>query len=466
MRTIVFVLWLVACGRSEPPPPDRPARRDPAPGRVESPAPAPSASVATPAPELPDDGDDDGNLPVEGAPSTGGATAAVPTGVTSPSATSTAPSGTCVVVDPPLRVWAAPAPPALVTDAGAALVAGYTVDGGHDVVFVAEWSPGRPPAPLRRIALAGNAPADRRTAPPSLLALGDRRIVLAHAEASGRLALREIRRGDPVGAGERTVTVGQGADLRFAPALARIGDHIAVAWTDGRATPMRLRLAILDAALAPSGPERDVTPVSMGAAAPSFVVGAVPPLLLFIDPRRGISPIHRLALGADGPVGESRVIVSTGVAPDRPVVAGALAGDRPLVAWSVIGRAATTAVGLARLDSAWTAYARPPEPLVPGTAYTPLSVSTVRLEQAHAVFATDQPTAATPTPSGAAIREAAVQIGVRVVAADGALRAPLTVAGPDGTARGAALASFGGRRVALSFRDGGGTYVSRLDCAP
>lgn len=363
-----------------------------------------------------------------------------------------------MIVDEPQRVWAAAAPPALTLDSGAAIVAGYTVEGDHDVVFVAQWSPGRPPSPLRRVALTGRAPDDRRSAPPALLSLGDGRVVLAYADAAGRVAVRAIRRGDAVGAGEQPVPVGEGADLRFAPALARIGDRVAVAWTDGRVTPMHLRVAMLDATMRVLGEPRDVTPTSMGAAAPAFVSGASAPLLLFIDPRRGISPIHRLELDANGPRGESRVIVSTGVAPDRPVLAAALAGDRPLVAWAVVGRAATTAIGLARLESTWNAYARPPEPLVPGTAYTPLSVSAVRLDHAAAVFATDRPTAAAVSPP--------VQVAVRVVRPEGALGAPLTVSGPDGTSRSAVLASLGDRRVVLAFRDGGGTFVSRLDCAP
>jgi len=75
--------------------------------------------------------------------------------------------------------------------------------------------------------------------------------------------------------------VGEGADMRFAPAVAKLARRTAVAWTT-RGDTMRVSLAIVD----PDGTlvaTHRVTPTSMGGAAPVFAAGSGPAWLLFLD---------------------------------------------------------------------------------------------------------------------------------------------------------------------------------------
>ncbi|HJL17785.1 MAG TPA: hypothetical protein RMH99_19125 [Sandaracinaceae bacterium LLY-WYZ-13_1] len=330
---------------------------------------------------------------------------------------------------------------------GAFWVAGTTAgDDGEEAVLVRVPLDGAAQVSARA-SLEEAVPADRRRAAPALT-IHDGRAILALVDASHRVRVARFEPGPS--AALAFATAAEGASLRFSPALAPAGDGWVLAWTDERGTPMRVRAARLDASGARRGEPTDLTPAGGGAAAPAFARGAEPPVLVFVDPRQGMSVAHRVAVtdaGFSGPA----VARPVGLVAEPPETAAVRLGATDWLGYTAVGNVATTAVGLVRLEGT-----SDPVPLVAGTGYGVLHVDATRLGDG-AVFAADAPTDSPP--------DAPRELHVRVVDADGTPLGEATVAsGPDRAASRGRVAVASGA-VATTFVSTDGTYVALGRCA-
>jgi hypothetical protein len=232
--------------------------------------------------------------------------------------------------------------------------------------------------------------------------------------------------------------------------VALLEEHRVVAWAQAKNEGMRVRLVRLklDGSLAS---RHDVTLESMGATAPVFVAGAGEPILLFLDARKGVSPLLRLALREDGTPTEAEVVRPVRNAYEPPDLAAA-AAEPARIGYTAVGSAATTAVGLLPLDGSGAS----PVALVPGEGYGRLGVAGASLGGA-ALFAASAPRGQDP--------ESDREIHVRRV--DGEGPGPATVLrGPGGRAREPSLATGAGGKAAVTFEADGGIYLVRLECTP
>ncbi|HEX2676945.1 MAG TPA: hypothetical protein VHM19_09905, partial [Polyangiales bacterium] len=195
--------------------------------------------------------------------------------------------------------------------------------------------------------------------------------------------------------------------------------------------------------------KRDITPESMGAAAPTFVSGASPPSLLMVDARQGMSPLLRIDLSSDGTPSVSKVVLplSTVSTPTALVAASASVGT--YVGYLGVGSAATSAVGLVAIEP----LVGSPTPLVPGTGYGSLHVAATAAPRGL-LFAADAPTA----PAKDSPREIRVQVIGKTGPGVG------TVISGQGGASNAAIARDDTGIVAVAFSSGSGVYVARLRC--
>lgn len=364
------------------------------------------------------------------------------------------PAGACVALtDLAQRVWDAPGVPAIAVAGERFHVAihsrggGATDAGGADALHLVSVSPEAEPTPTRTIRITPPHAA-ARTAPPALAVDGEL-LALAFIDGQGHVRLGSIDPGAP-SANLRTIEAGSGADLRFAPALAVVGDRRVVAWTDGTATPMRVRVARADR----SGvllDTRDVTMRGMGAAAPVFAAGASPTTLYFVDPRAGISPIIKAVLDPDGVPLPSAVARPVGTVSVPPELAVAVDGEgNAFAGYTAIGNMATTAVGMMPLFG----EVATPVALVPGIGYGPLNVAATAGSEA-VVFAADAPQDQPP--------EAEREIHLRVVR--GGTPGPvLTLTGPDGTGRQVAIARRSDGILGVAFSTGDGVFVAWARC--
>ncbi|MFW6023729.1 MAG: hypothetical protein ACOC9O_03190, partial [Myxococcota bacterium] len=316
-----------------------------------------------------------------------------------------APEGGCAEVGDRAVVWPRPGAVAVGVHRSGFVVAGHApgTDEGEEEVFVARVAPQGRPAPLSRATVAPPSDAEHRAA-PGLLVDGTRAWV-ASVDGKGALGVARLDLDRP-GAPLRFNPVAEGADTRFAPSLVRIGDGVSIAWVDGQGTPMRVQVTRVDLR-GKATSTHEVTLEAMGAAAPVFVDGASSPVLVFIDPRAGMSPIVRVPMGSDGVPRAGRVALSVGQATEPPHLAAAATPQGVAVAYTAIGSGATTAVGLVQLG----APSRAPTPLVEGTGYGALSVAATALPSA-ALFVAEAPTARD--------RQASRRLHVRRVDAAGA----------------------------------------------
>ncbi len=182
--------------------------------------------------------------------------------------------------------------------------------------------------------------------------------------------------------------VARDVDRRFAPALAQLHGALLIAFTRTVDSAMHTFVArVTD----PRIDVFDVTPVSHGATAATFVLGVSSPTLVMLDARAGVSPLLEVGFARDG--SPLPAIVRTPVSqPYAPplLAAVALPGGDTQVAFTAIGRAAATAVGLVPLRQA-----APPRALLPSLGYGVLSLAAAVSSRA-AVFALEAPIAATP----------------------------------------------------------------------
>ncbi|UJR85569.1 Hypothetical protein I5071_76490 [Sandaracinus amylolyticus] len=352
------------------------------------------------------------------------------------------PRGCALQSEAPMRLLTAGGPPSIVAlDDGAFLVAAYD----QQALVVVRARPGALPEPIASIPIEGAPP---REAAPGMARTGPQEVTLAFVDGRGRVLSATLDPTLPASAPSAHELASAGADPRFPPAVRAVGTRRAIAWTDGSATPMHLKLAVLESGRVVA--THDVTPVAGGGAAPAFVDGVGDTMLLFLDPRVGISVAHRVVLGPDGAPSPTEVARPLNLAAEPPAIAAARSNvsGRTWLAYAAVGNLATRAVGL--VDAAGTEM---PSPLVPGVGYgDPLTIAAASSGRT-VVFAAEAPTAAA--------REAPHEIRMRVVDERGA-GDPMVIPGP---ATDPALARGDDALIAVAYRGGGAVMVQFARCA-
>jgi hypothetical protein len=357
-----------------------------------------------------------------------------------------APKGSCVVLDPGRRVWQTPGPVAIAALERGFAVAGYARKGeaGEQLFLVSVPASGLP-EPIASLELKPPQTA-KRIAPPGLAMRTQNDVVVAFTDGNGALRARRMRMA--LAGHGASIELAKGVDTRFSPALITSQDRTLVAYTLGT-TPMRTMLATL-AGDGSVEDKRDVTPVSMGASAPSFVSGAEPPVLLMLDARDGMSPLLRLDLSADGSSSEpAQVVVPVSMVASPPELAAASSSIGTHVVYTGVGSAATTAVGLVSIAPIVGA----PEALVPGTSYGQLHTSATAAPRAVIVVATAP---LTPT------KDPELELQVSVVGVAG--RGPAVVIRGAGGASHPAIARDDAGYVAVAYTTPSGVFVAFLRC--
>ncbi len=365
-------------------------------------------------------------------------------------------SRSCALLDKePTRIWPQQSPLAIAAVGEGFVAAGYvSEDGEHgkdgedgaERVVVVRVSPGALPRPLQTLTLKNPHPGER-LAPPGLGQASPGRVTLAVVDGMGALQVAHLRANASAAAGVLK-PIAQGADARMAPAVTSLGHLAVVAWTQG-STPMVTRLAVFDA-MGNVTQVHDIRPPAMGAAAPTFVHGLSPPVLVMVDARQGFSPLLRVRLSASGKPGEAEIALPVGSMGTPPELAAARAPSGTYVGYTGTGSALTSAVGLVAIDP----VPGSPQPMVKGTAYGQLHVAAAATPRA-ALFAADAPQQPGKDPPH--------EIHVHLVDQDG--MGPATVVrGPEGNASHAALARTEGGTVAVAFTTASGAYVAWLRC--
>ena len=398
-------LLLIACSEDPRPtpaesvdPPEAPSAVDPPP-ESEAPAPEPSAPDPAPAPVVPSE--------IGAAPPAPEAGCAFGT----PSAIAAGQWGDVARADDGF------------------VAATSSSEGTRETLSVWRLEAGAEPTRLSTHALTYPVPSDRRRAGPALSA---EHVAWVDGERSLFVA--------PLSRDARPTRIGGPASLRFSPALVLAGDVRAVAWTDDSGTPMRVRGRHLRPSGEPTGEAADLTPEGGGGAAPSALGASI----VFLDPRAAMSVAHRAEVGTDG-FAPTTVARPVGLVTAPPVIAALGDEASPWLAFTLVGAAATTAVGLVELGGA-----APARPIVPGTGY-----GTLHVDGDGRVVAADAPRDRPP--------DAPREIHVHVVGDDGALGEAAVITGPGGSGRRGRVA-VGRDGVAVLFIEAGRAYVSFGRC--
>ena len=370
-----------------------------------------------------------------------------------------APAHHCVTLAPRAARISTERGPAIVRAGGDAfLVAGYAQTAHGPQVYAIRVQADGHTQPLFTAPLTpstSSRPTRLPTVPPGLEVQGDRALLVwvdGDRLRAAPLAVSAWR-------GARLLDLGQGADARFSPAVALRPQAALVAYTDGSATPMHVRL--LRVGLGGDVEARaDVTPQGFGAAAPTFAVSTTSesPQLYFLEPRSGTSALYRVEFDADlGPRPATLVRpINSVYEPPRLAVVRSTPGA---VAYTALGNAATTAIGLLPLADAST----PPVALLRGSGFGLFGLDVAALPGA-ALFAFGAPIAhSTAAPGAAPPSHAVHEIHVRlaapgpmpelVIARQGGAEAPSIAVGPDGL-------------IALTYAAPGGVYLNWLSCTP
>lgn len=415
----LFALSALACGRSAERSESQPL---PAPTRVETSHEEPASSAERPRSAVPS------------------AAGAAPVGAAVPAA----PERGCAFGEP--RAVHAGGWSAVAAAPGAVVVAGTAHEGERERMFALGVGFDGTTRVLAEGALEHAVPPEHRRSGPALASSGER-LAFVVLDGRRRVLLAELSAAAP-GAAPSWTTVGEGASLRFAPAVAAVGGGWAVAWTGEEGEVMRVHGALVRRGAVEG--VRELRSPAGGAAAPAFVVGAGAPTMLFVDPREGLSVIHRAAVSADG-FGEPTIGRPVNLVAEPPALAAALVGEREWAAYTAIGLGATTAIGLVRLDSTEAAVA-----VVRGTGYGVLHVASAPLPGERALFVGDAPQEPAPT--------APRELHARVLDRDGVLGEPAVVRGPSGAARRGRVAHVTDGVVGLSFTDGEQIHVALGRC--
>jgi len=401
-----LALAIVFCGCEDPPPP---ASRDP---RASPPTKTKSAVDPTP----------------ESTPSINAATGSVR------QRTSTGAPG--IRWSAPLHVASVRARPAIAWMERDAFVLGwYTQTGAALITIDATNGAGAP------LYISLDPPAlIERSAAPGLAATG-RTVFLAAIDNQGRVHLCTTS----VAATAASFSmIGPSADPRFSPTVMPLNDRIAIAWTDGQSGLMRLQVGLYSMQRRTVS-VRDITPPSMGGAAPTWVIGAERPTLAFVDAREGVSPILTVELDAQGEPGSSIVQKPVSNLASPPALAVLRTAEHFVAGFTAVGQLATSAVGMVNFRSN---DARP-VPIVAGTGYGPTHV-TGTIVNGTILFAGDAhrgPESNTPR-----------EIYIRALR-DGTLGTAQIVTGPEASASFGALASSPAGTIALAFRTNNGIAV-------
>jgi hypothetical protein len=418
---LTALLLLLGCGETDPAPTSEPRPPEPT---------EPSPLDPEPAPREP--------APIERPPS-----AELPA----------APESGCAF-GVPLRIWPSTGWAAIAANGAGFVVAGSAIDGDGEKVFAVRVAPDGTFATLAEAAIDPPLPANFRRAGPAI-ASADGRVAIALAFGDRSLRVAEL---DPNAARPSFAwrTVGQGASLRFAPALAAYDDGWIAAWTDERETPLRVRArrvasAELGGAGDLSSEEQVVVPDGGSASAPVFVEGADRATLVFLDAREAVSVTHRVDASRET-LGAPAVARPINLAASPPQLAAVRIGEAEWIAYTAIGSMATTAVGLVRVGGNDAAV-----PLVRGTGYGLLHVSVASLADDRALFVADAPQASEP--------DAPRELHARLATASGPPGAAVVIRGPGGTASRGHVAHAGGGLVGASFVEDGGTFVALGRCA-
>jgi hypothetical protein len=349
----------------------------------------------------------------------------------------------CAILHEGRRVWPAPGPAAIVGLGRGFVVAGYAMRGGREQLFVVHVGPDALPDPITAFDLDPPHPQPRKAA-PGLAARDDNDLAIAYTDGKGRLHARRLRVGRS--GGGAALQLAPAVDTRFAPAVAVVQDRTLVAYTLG-STPMHTSLAVLmeDRVIA----RHELTPSAMGAAAPSFVHGASPPVLVMVDARDGLSPLLRVDLNNDGTPKPAAVVLplSTVSMPARLAAASSSIGT--YVGYTGLGSAATSAVGLLAISP----IVGKPEALVKGTGYGILQVSATSAPRA-VLFAADAPITSA--------KDAPREIRVHVVGMEGPGEASV-LRGASGAGN-AAIARDEAGDVGVVFTSASGVYLAKLRC--
>lgn len=325
------------------------------------------------------------------------------------------------------------------------VVAGVSRTSSGEHVIVVLLPPDGPPRPLVHLALSQGAAEGHRRAAPTLaihgsqagLALVDGRRQLLVA----RFDVRDVR----------TLlfqTVAAEASLRFQPAIAIHGPGFLSAWTQERSDGRRVFVRRIGTN-GPAGAPRDLTPAGGGASSPTFVAGASPPRLIFLDPREATSMTYLAEASADG-LGAPETARSISLITDPPVLAAAALGQADWLVYAGIGSVATTAIGLISMEGRG-----PPAPVVAGTGYGVLFADIAPLEEGGIIVA-DAPQGSSP--------DAPREVHVRTLDARGELDPALILRGPHETGSRARVAAAG-RRLAIAFVEEDGAYIVTGACA-
>lgn len=350
----------------------------------------------------------------------------------------------CAVTDEPRPVW----PETGIANVAAMddefVIAGYATRGEEERLFVVRVTAAGKFEPLATETLKVRHTA-KRVAGPGLAADAAQGITVAYTDGRGKLLVQRLR--GTYGAAA-ALSLGDGVDTRFSPAVAYAKRGALIAYTVG-STPMRSTLVRLD----PQNrviSTHDITPAAMGAAAPAFVAGASPPMIVTADARSGMSPIARVTLDAEGNPSTPEVAVPVGMMSQPPELAAAQSGAGTYVGYAGVGSAATSAVGLVRvLPKVGT-----PEPIVKGTAYGALHLDAAASKQA-VYFAMDAPTSAGKAP----------QHEIQVIRVDAQGAGPsLRIAATSGDATHAAIARAKDGSIGVVFSAQDGVYFTKLTC--
>jgi hypothetical protein len=351
----------------------------------------------------------------------------------------------CAIVDEPRPVWPETGIANLAAVGDEFVVAGYATRGEEERLFVVRVTAAGKLEPLATETLKVRHPM-KRVAGPGLAVDASQGITVAYTDGRGKLFVQRLR-GASRGAAA-SVELGDGVDTRFSPAVAYAKRGALIAYTVG-STPMRSTLVRLDTQNRVIS-THDITPAAMGAAAPAFVAGASPPMLVTADARSGMSPIARVTLDAEGNPSVPEVAVPVGMMSQPPELAAAQSGAGTYVGYAGVGSAATSAVGLVRvLPKVGT-----PEPLVKGTAYGALHLDAAASRQA-VFFAMDAPTTTGKAP----------QHEIQVIRVDAQGAGPaLRIAAASGDATHAAIARAADASIGVVFSAQDGVYFARLAC--
>ena len=325
------------------------------------------------------------------------------------------------------------------------VVGGVARVGDQEQVFLAAFDgAGRPGAHIERPLARG---ATRRRAAPRMVVRGPVTALLL-SDGERHLRLFQAR----LSGAETTLNmslIAEGASLQFAPAILSTGpDRWLLAWTDERTETRRVLAARVQGRRA--DPPTDLTPISGSACAPTFVNGANPATLLFVDAREALSAAY--SVDVSGPLATPVVARPINMLTDPPRLEAAVAGTGDATQWVTftgIGAGATTAVGVFPLHRRAA-----PTTVVAGTGYGALYADLTPVP-AGVLIAADVPQARPPGSPR--------QIHLRAVGGDGLPGPALTVRGPAGTAARARVASRGSD-IAVAFQGQQGVFVALGRC--